>query len=113
MKVRKGSWHYEMVKHKNFVSHAKKNNSSAMEYLIEVFITLYLYSMIISAVLALFVTIAHHDDPSKGSIVLGLVHSNWIWVAVIVFFSALWVPLLSFIIEPFLPKEWKRLEIIP
>ncbi len=107
MVVKKNSWHYRLVKGRNFVSDLKKDNCDAMNYIVEVYLDVFLRGFFILSILIglsiLFVEGLHSFLMDKTPIP--------VLVVFLIGSSPVWFTFLSILIEPFTKKTWRRLKV--
>ncbi len=69
MLVKKESWHYKLVQHKEFVSNPKNDNSDAIAYIIEVLWAIFLYFLAFPLVL-IMVVFCMSSRPDKKELLI-------------------------------------------
>lgn len=106
MKVSKSSWHYSLVEHKAFVKNLKPENTDAMSYIMEVFMAVFLFYLSFPLLIILIISTSgqfHHEWFSgKHFLIFGMIGMG----------SPIWLVFLTIMIEPFMTKKWRKLEVI-
>ena len=105
MKVKRDSWHFQLVEHKRFLSELKDSNDDAMAYLCEVYVAIFCRTII---PLLLLVTIPGLLLAENGQ----LKEHFWVCADFIIVVSPIWITVVSIFIEPMTSKKWRKLEIV-
>ncbi len=100
MKVKKDSWHYNLVKHKEFIANLGLNNSKAMSYLVAVWLMIFIEYIIIPVSVLLLVLFF-----------LGKLKVIAFIIITLACISPATFAIIATVVEPFIKKEWRKLEI--
>ncbi|MFA6397263.1 MAG: hypothetical protein WDK96_00255 [Candidatus Paceibacterota bacterium] len=111
MVVSRKSWHFNLVKHKSFVSESKCDNKDATNYIAEVILSLWLITVFGLMIFTTLIGIAS-AQPGSG---FGAFIIEYKKIVVIIFAIFITLPIWSciflIIIEPLTKKSWRRLRI--